>query len=177
MTAADELLSRNAAYQATHEPRSVVPGLGAIVVTCFDPRVDPAHVLGVRPGDAFVMRSVGGRVTPAILQNIAFITGVLAMNAGLTSFGDMEIVVMHHTSCGITVLAGSEHRPALARTLGADAGSLDTSALADPYQMVRADLDSLAASDLVPGEMSAAGLVFDLESGRAELVERRSPLR
>ncbi len=181
MTAVDEILTRNAAYAEGHLARPVMAELGLIVVTCFDPRVDPAHVLGLKPGDAFVIRSVGGRITPAVLQNLSLLTGVLTgvltMNAGDASMGEMEIVVMHHTKCGITRLADPPHRQALAEALGTTAADLDEGSLRDPFEAVRLDLATLANSDVVPGEMSATGLVFDIDTGRAELVERRRPLR
>ena len=61
----DTALARNAVFAARgeHEGATVFPTLGLVVVTCMDPRVDPAHVLGLELGDGVVIRNTGGRVT------------------------------------------------------------------------------------------------------------------
>ena len=71
------LLDRNRAFAADPGARAgmprlpFVPNLGLYIVTCIDPRVDPAQILGVRLGEAVVQRDIGGRITPAILRDIA----------------------------------------------------------------------------------------------------------
>src|ERR671933_1725490 len=71
----DRALERNRAFATAggHEGAVVFPHLGLLVVTCLDPRVDPAHFLGLGLSDAMVVRNVGGRVTPEVIADIAFI--------------------------------------------------------------------------------------------------------
>jgi carbonic anhydrase len=176
MTPIDLLLERNAAFAAAaHEPLSLMPRLGACVVTCPDPRVDPATVLGLELGDAAVVRAAAGRISPIVLQQLLFLAAVAAV--GGRGEEGLELVLMPHTDCGITHLQGPEHRDALAAFLGCAPGDLEAKSVADPYGAVRADIEWLAASPLIPASLSVTGLVYDVHTGRAELVERRSPLR
>jgi carbonic anhydrase len=71
----DFALERNRAFAAAggHEGAVVFPNLRLFVITCLDPRVDPAHVLGLGLSDAMVLRNVGGRVTPEVINDVAFI--------------------------------------------------------------------------------------------------------
>jgi carbonic anhydrase len=171
----DELLQRNARFadQAfTELPR--LPGLRAVIVACVDARADPAHVLGLRPGEAAVVRTVGGRVTPAVLQNLALLRRVLAAAGG---GDDLELVLMQHTDCGFGKLVGPEHEELVSEYLGAGDWEPAARSIADPRAGVREDLRLLAENPAVPSSLSVTGLVYDVASGRAELVERRSPLR
>src|SRR4051795_11665770 len=74
----DPALERNRAFAAAggHEGAVVFPDLRLFVITCLDPRVDPAHVLGLGLSDAVVVRNVGGRVTRAVIDDVAFISQI-----------------------------------------------------------------------------------------------------
>ena len=93
-------LERNRVFAAEggHRGAVVFPRLGLFVVTCLDPRVDPAHFLGLSLGDAVVVRNVGGRVTPEVINDVAFI-GQIAENV-LPDGPLFEVAVIHHTQCG-----------------------------------------------------------------------------
>jgi carbonic anhydrase len=95
------LIQRNHDF-ASHQfvaSQSLLPTLRTMIVSCVDPRVDPASVLGIAQGEAIVIRKVGGRITPAmgILQMISRAHG---MQTGVS----LSVVVLHHTDCGITRL-------------------------------------------------------------------------
>ncbi len=160
------LLERNRAFAGTgaHEGLTPLPKHMIFVVTCIDGRVDPAHILGAELGDALVLRNAGGRVNGEVINEIAFI-------AALTEqlFGDdapaFEVVVLHHTACGSGMLADDEFRRAFAARIGADENELADQAVTDPTQTVRADVDRLAASPLVPDRVSVSGHVYDVETG------------
>src|SRR5947209_7205630 len=98
-------LERNRAFAAAggHQNAVVFPNLRLFIITCLDPRVDPAHFLGLRLSDAMVIRNVGGRVTPEVINDVAFIGQLaeLAMPEGEL----FEVAVIHHTQCGTGVLA------------------------------------------------------------------------
>ncbi|HEY7830685.1 MAG TPA: carbonic anhydrase [Solirubrobacteraceae bacterium] len=176
MNPTTELLARNERFvQEGHSELSFLPRLRTCIVTCPDPRVDPAQVLGIELGDAAVVRAAGGRVSPIVLQQLLFLQ-LAGAAAGQSDVG-LELVLMQHTDCGITHLQGPEHREALAAFLGVAAEELDQKAVADPHAGIRVDIDALAANPFIPGSLSVSGLVYDVASGRAELVERRSPLR
>jgi carbonic anhydrase len=176
MNPVEELLERNERFAARHRSgQPPVPRLGTCVVTCPDPRVDPAQVLGLELGDAAVVRAAGGRISPIVLQQLLFLQ---ATAAALGAVGDgFELVLMQHTDCGITHFTGPESREGLAAFLGCTVEELEGKSVDDPHAAVRVDIDALAASPLIPDSLSVSGLVYDVDTGQAELVERRSPLR
>jgi carbonic anhydrase len=173
---ADLLLTRNARYaEARHGELPFLPRLNLCVVTCPDPRVDPAHVLGLEPGDAAVVRAAAGRVSPIVLQQLMFLAHAGA--AGGQPQEGLELVLMTHTDCGINHLLGEEHRDALAAFLGCGVDELGAKAPGDPRAGVQVDVEELAASPLMPPSLSVTGMVYDVHTGRVEVVDRRSPLR
>ncbi|HST54300.1 MAG TPA: hypothetical protein VLJ42_00190 [Solirubrobacteraceae bacterium] len=173
----EQLLDRNVRFAAHghHRGLPLLPRLRICVVTCPDPRVDPAHVLGLELGDAAVVRAAGGRISPIVLQQLLFLT---ATGAAVGDSGrGFELVLMHHTDCGITHFLGDQHRDALAAFLGCATDELEHKSVGDPYGAVRVDLGVLASNPLIPASLCVTGIVYDVETGRAELVERRAPLR
>ncbi len=176
MNPVEELLERNARFADGYEPgRPALPALRTCVVSCPDPRVDPAQVLGLELGDAAVVRAAAGRISPIVLQQLVFLqaTGA-AIGAAEEPF---ELVLLQHTDCGIRHFTGPESRDGLAAFLGCAADELDGKCLTDPHAAVRVDIDALAANPLIPGDLSVSGMVFDVDTGAVSLVERRSPLR
>jgi hypothetical protein len=75
-TGIESVLARNRAFATAsgHEGATLFPTLGLIVVTCLDARVDPAHILGLELGDALVVRNNGGRVTPQLIDDLAYVS-------------------------------------------------------------------------------------------------------
>jgi carbonic anhydrase len=91
--------------------------------------------------------------------------------------GVFELVLMQHTDCGIRHFTGPDHSDGLAAFLGCTVEELDEKAVTDPYAAVSVDIDALADNPLIPNTLSVTGVVYDVDSGLVELVERRSPLR
>ena len=135
----DHLLQRNKefAVQQSAEgtlmpslPRAM-PKVKAIIIGCADVRVDPAHVLGTKPGEAVVLRNIGGRITPGLLEQLSLL-GRIGQVAGETpgGGGEFHLVVLQHTDCGITRLAGD---PAmLAHYFQIQESEVRTKAVTDP---------------------------------------------
>ena len=100
LTATDRLIERNAELSRELGARAftLTPDLHALVLTCADHRVDPAHVLGLELGEAVVLRNPGGRVTPAFISELAVLATVAQMEGLETGF---ELILMHHTDCGL----------------------------------------------------------------------------
>ena len=159
------LLDRNRAFAATgaHAGLALLPRQQVFLVTCLDPRVDPAAFLGVELADAPVIRNAGGRVTEAVINDIAFI-GYLART--MIPDGPLfEVAVIHHTSCGTGFLADDEFRSAFAARTGQDETELAATAVIDPAATVRADVARLLSSPKLLPEISASGHVYDLQTG------------
>ncbi|HTB61754.1 MAG TPA: carbonic anhydrase, partial [Polyangia bacterium] len=87
-------------------PRAL-PNVRAIVVGCADMRVDPALLFGLQPGEAVVMRNIGGRITPGLLEQLGLL-GRIGEVAGEIpgGGGEFHLIVLQHTDCGIARLAG-----------------------------------------------------------------------
>jgi carbonic anhydrase len=159
------LLERNRAFATTgaHAGLAIMPRQQVFVVTCLDPRVDPAAFLGVELGDAPVIRNAGGRITEAVIDDIAFI-GYLART--MIPDGPLfEVAVIHHTGCGTGFLADAAFRSAFAASSGLDEAVLAAEAVIDPAATVRGDVERLVSSPKVLPQVSVSGHVYDLETG------------
>jgi carbonic anhydrase len=179
----DSLLERNKDFAAQQTAAGTLmpslpqamPNVRAIIIGCADMRVDPAHVLGTKPGEAVVIRNIGGRVTPALLEELGLlgrIGEVAGKNPG--GGGEFHIVVLQHTDCGITRLAGD---PALlTHYFQVQEGELKSKAVTDPRAAVAVDVASLRAIPL-PGAWLVSGLVYDVATGLVEVVVPPSPIR
>jgi carbonic anhydrase len=160
MTTMTALLDRNAQFARTHTPTSLgPPAVPVVILTCVDHRVDPAAILGLRLGDAPVIRNAGGRVTPAVIDDIAY----LAFLAEQMTGGLFEVAIVHHTQCGTGPLADPAFRQRAAEATGVSPAALEGSAVADPYATVAADVARLLAA--VP-KVSVSGYVYDIATGR-----------
>jgi carbonic anhydrase len=174
-SATTTVLERNASRMEDLSAKqlTISPDLRALVLTCADHRVDPAHVLGLDLGEAIVLRNPGGRVTPGFIQHLA-ILAVVAQIEGLES--GFELILMHHTDCGISRLDGPEHAGLMAYYFGVGEDDLPAKHLADPFESVRADLETLRANPLIPRTLIASAIVYDIPSGRADIVCPPTPL-
>src|SRR5579871_413029 len=86
-------------------PRAL-PNVKAIIIGCADMRVDPAHVLGIKPGEAVVMRNIGGRITPGLLEELGLLGRIGEVAKAIPGGGEeFHIILLQHTDCGITRLA------------------------------------------------------------------------
>lgn len=140
------------------------PIRGGLLLTCVDPRVDPAHVLGLGANEAAVLRNPGGRVTPALLESLEVLAHVGFARPGVIP----ELVVMHHTDCGLSHM-GPEYRGLLASYLGVDRGDLEARQVGDPVASVRFDVALLASSGL-PRTYRVSGISYDVAQRTATLV-------
>jgi carbonic anhydrase len=174
MSRMTQLLERNEQFARTHTPAALAPPASQVlIVTCLDHRVDPALVLGLQLGDAPVIRNAGGRVTQAVIDDIAFL-GFLAeqLFAGQPSAGQggtdtlFEVAVIHHTQCGTGFLADPSFRHQAAAATGLPEAALEASAVADPHLTVKADVERLLTSPLLSPKVSVSGHVYDIATGR-----------
>jgi len=178
MTRISSLLERNEQFARAYTPVALgIPAQQLLIVTCLDHRVDPAIVLGLQLGDAPVIRNAGGRVTQAVIDDIAFI-GFLASQlfggqAGPGGRGGQaaddtlfEVAVIHHTQCGNGFLADPGFRGQAAAATGLPETALEASAVTDPHLTVAADVQRLLASPSLPPKVSVSGHVYDIATGR-----------
>jgi carbonic anhydrase len=166
----DPALERNRAFAAAggHEGAVVFPNLRLFVITCLDPRVDPAHFLGLGLSDAMVVRNVGGRVSPEVIDDVAFI-GQLAENA-LPDGPLFEVAVIHHTQCGSGALADDAFRRSYAERIGAEESILRERAVLDPVATVKHDVERLRSAAAVSPRVAVSGHVYDVVDGLVQTV-------
>lgn len=158
---------------------AMMPKLKTMIIGCADPRVDPAEVLGLELGDAAVIRNIGGRITPATLQTMAMLRLVAAADPGGPPGPGWNLIVLHHTDCGINRL--TEHPDLLAEHFGIGKGELGSKHIADPWASVATDVAALKANPFLPAQLIVSGLVYDVATGHIEQVVgpellRSSPL-
>jgi carbonic anhydrase len=166
----ESALERNRAFAAArgHEGAIVFPSLRLFVITCLDPRVDPAHFLGLGLGDAMVVRNVGGRVTPEVIDDVAFI-GQLA-ESRLTEGPLFEVAVIHHTQCGTGALADDTFRRSYANRIGADESTLIERAVLDPAATVTRDVERLRSASAIPARVAVSGHIYDVVTGLVQTI-------
>jgi carbonic anhydrase len=166
----DSALERNRAFAAAggHQGAVVFPKLSLFVITCLDPRVDPAHFLALGLSDAMVVRNVGGRVTPEVINDVAFI-GQIA--EGARPDGPLfEVAVIHHTQCGTGTLADDTFRRRYAERIGADESALRDHAVLDPAATVTRDVERLRSAAAISPRVPVSGHVYDVVTGLVETV-------
>jgi carbonic anhydrase len=175
------LLERNRAYAATdaraHTPRlPFLPHQGLYIITCIDPRTDPAQFLELRFAEAIVARTVGGRVTPAVIQDLSYIGYLVETKAPEGPY--FEAAIIHHTQCGSGLLADEALRHGFAEHTGYDEDMLADLPVLDPAATVRTDVDRVVSDPRISPRITVSGHVYDVETGLiTTIVEpvRRTP--
>ena len=166
----ESALERNRTFAAArgHQGAVVFPNLRLLVITCLDPRVDPAHILGLGLSDAIVVRNVGGRVTPEVIHDVAFIAQ-LAENA-LPDGPLFEAAVIHHTQCGTGALADNTFRHRYAERIGVEESTLREHAVLDPAATVTRDVERLRSARAISPRMTVSGHVYDVVTGLVQTI-------
>ena len=162
MSTTDELLSANRDYASNFalaglakEPRRQVA-----VLACMDARLDVYRLLGLQPGDAHVIRNAGGIVTDDAVRSLMI---------SARSLGTTEVVIVQHTSCGMSGLDDESY----ASDVEADTGvrpSFTLGGFSDVEASVRASIDALTADPLVP--QTVRGFVYDVDTGLLREINR-----
>jgi carbonic anhydrase len=173
------LLERNRSFAATdvrsNAPRlPYLPHRSLYIVTCIDPRTDPSAFLGIEYGDAVVARTVGGRVTPAVVLGVAYMSYLVETQAPEGPY--FEVAIIHHTDCGTRLLEDADLRRRFAERSGDDEQTLAALAVADPQDTVRTDVERLLGARGISPRITVSGHVYDVETGLVTtVVDATSP--
>ena len=172
------LLERNRSFADQFEARdlNIRPRMSTILLTCVDSRVDPAHIFGVGLGDAVVIRNAGGRITPAVMGDLGILS-ILAANMPGGSAMQPELVVIHHTDCGMSRLANPTIQEQVAKKLGLSVDEVSAMAITDPTTSVQDDVDRLRHTPGTPDQLVVSGFVYDVCNGTINQVVPPAPLR
>jgi carbonic anhydrase len=158
MSATEDVL-RNADQYASGFDKGdlpMPPGKKLAVVACMDARLLPTRVLGLDEGDAHVIRNAGGVVTDDTIRSLAISQHLL---------GTEEIVILHHTDCGMLTFSDEEFAERLERETGSRPG-WDAQAFEDLDVDVRDSIDRIKGSPFVPRTDSVRGFIYEVETGR-----------
>ena len=158
MSLVDEIRAANEAYAEgfTHGDLPMPPGRRAVVIACMDARLDPAKALGLEEGDAHVIRNAGGRAADA-LRSLVISQQLLGTN---------EVIVLHHTDCGMLTFENATLQGICRERLGVDATDIDFLPFGDLEQSVRDDVALIRSSPLIPDNITVYGFIYDVKSGR-----------
>jgi len=161
MSVVPEFLSANERYAAAFRKGQLPmpPARKVAVLACMDARLDPARVLGLEEGDAHVIRNAGGRALDAIRS--------LVISQQL--LGTREIVVIHHTDCGMLTFTDEQLRQRLREGLG-QTTDREFLPFRDVDQSVRDDLAAIRGERLLLKDVPVTGFVYDVGTGRLRQV-------
>lgn len=162
MSVYDEFLSANETFTAGFDvagdgAKPMPPARKVAVVTCMDARLDPAKFLGLEIGDAHVIRNAGGRVSEDAIRSLVISERLL---------GTTEIVVIHHTDCGMLTFRNEDLAAKIQQDLGVDVGDRDFLPFPDLEQSVRDDVATIRNSPLIPQDIPVSGAIYDVRTGK-----------
>jgi carbonic anhydrase len=157
VTATDDLLQNARAHASAFDAAGLAapPARGVAVVACMDARLIPSQVLGLEPGDAHVIRNAGGIVTDDTIRSLAI---------SQRKLGTTEIVLIHHTRCGMLGLDDAAFRRELTSESGVDP-AWDAGGFDDLEGSVRESIARIKASPFIPHTDDVRGFVYDVETG------------
>jgi carbonic anhydrase len=158
MTATDDLLANNEAYAARFDKGDLPlpPARKIAVIACMDARVSPYALLGLKEGDAHVIRNAGGVVTDDEIRSLAISQRLL---------GTEEIMVIHHTDCGMLTFNDDDFKRQIEAEIGIKP-QWAVEAFSDVDQDVRQSVARITSSPFIPHKDSVRGFVYEVESGR-----------
>jgi carbonic anhydrase len=129
---------------------------GLAVLTCIDSRIDPLAMLGLRAGDAKIIRNAGARVTDDALRSLVLAVNLLGVN---------RVCVVQHTNCAMVGSTEDEIRARIEAARGVDASHWDFLATTDQEATMRHDLALIRSCPLLPDDLDVGGFIFDVHSG------------
>ena len=154
----DDLLAANREY-AEDFGLSGFDGIahaGVAMVTCMDSRIDPLRMIGLKPGDAKILRNPGGRVTDAAL---------VALVMGVTLLQVRRILVVEHTRCAMASASEDELKARVGKSAGRDASWMTLGAIDDQQNTVRADVMRVRSHPLIGDDILVGGFIYDVDTG------------
>lgn len=158
MTSTDELLANAERYAASFDKGELPlpPGKHIAIVACMDARLNPYGLLGLSEGDAHVIRNAGGVITQDELRSLAISQRLL---------GTTEIVLIHHTDCGMLTFTDDEFRAQILADTGVKPGWAPE-AFDDLDTDVRQSIERIRTEPSIPLKDSIRGFVYDVTTGK-----------
>ena len=154
----DDLLAANTEYQKTFKYSELTGQAkqGLAIVTCMDSRINPLSVVGMRSGDAKILRNAGARVTEDVLRTLVLATYLLGVD---------RILVMPHTDCRMAKSEEPEIHATILEQHGVDTRSLEFRTVADQIGALKVDVQRVRSYPLIRKGVSVAGAIYDVSNG------------
>jgi carbonic anhydrase len=158
VSATDQLLENAQGYAARFDKADLPlpPGRRVAIVACMDARLNPYGLLGLSEGDAHIIRNAGGAVTPDVIRSLAISQRLL---------GTEEIVLIHHTGCGMLTFDDDEFRSAIEKDTGIRP-EWPAEAFSDLDADVRQSIARVKTSPFIPRTDLVRGFVYEVETGK-----------
>ena len=157
MTATDELLANNDRYAETFGgPLPLPPSRHVAVVACMDARLNVYGILGLKDGEAHVIRNAGGVITDDEIRSLTISQRLL---------GTQEIILIHHTDCGMLTFTDDDFKASIQQDTGIKP-EWAAEAFPDLDEDVRQSINRIKASPFIPHKESVRGFVFDVATGK-----------
>lgn len=155
----DDLLANNEAYAATFTDGGFdgIAKAGIAMVTCMDSRIEPLAMVGLRLGDAKILRTPGGRVSTSVLTGCVLSAQLLQVE---------RIMIVPHTRCAMASGTDADIRRTIAERTGHDTSWINFGAHPDQLERLRADVDMVASHPLIKGYAEVGGFMYDVDAGR-----------
>ena len=163
MTVTDELLRNNEAYAESFDKGDLPlpPARGVAIVACMDARLDVHKILGLEEGDAHVIRNAGGVITDDEVRSLTISQRLL---------GTREIILIHHTDCGMLTFADDELKQQIHEDVGMKP-HFSMESFSDLEEDVRQSMARIQASPFIPHKDAVRGFVYQVETGRLREVK------
>ena len=157
----DDLMSANAHYAENFTDGGFdgIAQAGVCIVTCMDSRIEPLEMVGLKIGDAKILRSPGGRVDHNTLEALVIAVHLLGVS---------RILVVGHTRCAMASSTTQQLRDRIEESAGQDASWLTITATADQIESLADDVQKLRTHPLVPETVSVGGFIYDVDTGALE---------
>jgi carbonic anhydrase len=156
-------LEANRAYAERFELGGLdaVASRGLAVLTCMDSRIEPLAMLGLRPGDAKILRNAGARVTDDVLRTLVLASYLLGVD---------RVMLVAHTRCRMTAVSEEEVHAAILAAGGPDTRSLSFLTTADQEAAVRDDAQRILSWPYLSSRLTVGGFIYDVDTGRLEQI-------
>ena len=154
-----DLFAANNEFTKNFEPHKLTGRAlkGLAIVTCMDSRIEPLKIVGMKAGDAKILRNAGARVTEDVLRTLILATHLLNVT---------RVLVMPHTDCRMASGTEDEVHAAIKERSGVDTRGIEIRTVKDQAAALNADLTRIKSFPLLPKELAITGAIYDVKSGK-----------
>lgn len=134
---------------------------GLAIVTCMDSRIAPLAIVGMKPGDAKILRNAGARVTDDVLRTLVLATHLLGVH---------RVLVMPHTDCRMATGSEPEIHQAIFEASGVDTRSMEIRTVKDQRAALETDVMRIKTYPLLPKNLDVVGGFYNVATGQLDLI-------